>query len=109
MSVLGCVFNLGESTIRNTVRSADKICAAVIQSSSLSSKITTKVCNPILEKMEKLLCTLTMKIQRKVVLNAMVRFKVLRIYEHLCHEAGDNALLEPILASKGCFARFMKQ
>ena len=40
-SAFGCVHNLGESTVYNTIKSADKIHTAAIQSSSFSSKIAT--------------------------------------------------------------------
>lgn len=107
----GRVYNPGESTIRNIVKSADKFRAAVIQSSSLSSKIATKVRNHILEKMDKLMVMYIdhENMKKSCVLNATVRCQALRIYERLCHEAGDDAPVEAFLASKGWFARYMKR
>lgn len=42
---------LGESTIRNIKKNAEKIKSAVTDSSHMSSKIVTKVCHSIMTKM----------------------------------------------------------
>jgi hypothetical protein len=45
LSALGRAFNLGESTTRNIKKNADKIRTAVVHSTPLSAKITTKIRN----------------------------------------------------------------
>ena len=53
-SALGRVFGLGESTIRNIKANAEKIRASVLQSMPLSAKISIRVRNPLVQKMEKM-------------------------------------------------------
>lgn len=110
-SALGRHFNLGESTIRRIKSQADKIREAVINSADLSAKVTTKVRNPIIEKMEKLLNLYIENENKKnqPLSNASLRAKALSIYDRLCQEEGVDPATEPFQASVGWYAKFIKR
>ncbi|XP_059823047.1 tigger transposable element-derived protein 1-like [Hypanus sabinus] len=104
-------FSLGESTIRNVKENAEKIKSAVIDSSQVSSKIVTKVRNPIMTKMEKMLSLyIEHETKKKTTLSSdNLHVKVLEIYGRLCSEASEEVSSDIVSfnASRGWFSKFV--
>ncbi|XP_059800174.1 tigger transposable element-derived protein 1-like isoform X2 [Hypanus sabinus] len=112
-TALGRHFGLGESTIRNIKKNAEKIKSAVVDSSQVSSKIVTKVRNPIMTKMEKML---SLYIERETKTKTTLSFdhlrvKALEIYGRLCSEASEEVSGDIVSfnASRGWFSKFVNR
>uniref|UniRef100_S4RNI2 HTH CENPB-type domain-containing protein n=1 Tax=Petromyzon marinus TaxID=7757 RepID=S4RNI2_PETMA len=108
-AALGRAFNLGESTIRAINKNSAKIRSSVMHSTPLSAKKTTRVRNPLLEKMEKMLVVwVEDQYQKKIhISSSATRAKAMELYERLQQEEGGSQ--ESFLASKGWFDKFINR
>lgn len=97
--MLECAKDFGESTIGNIKKNVEKIWCTVVHFTPLSIKVTTRVRNPLMDKMQ--LVYIEHQTKKKSSLsNIQLRSKTQKIYENLCN--GDTVTEpEPFQASTG--------